>query len=181
MPGDIITIGNNFACTMGLAAFVGVPGKTGGHAHWTHQIAIDLNGGEISCFCDGQLFTAQGVFVPTGHTHSVEPGRQINLFFDKSVNWIDEIFGGKLDTSCARVLDRDTLLGIQSCFFHSNDVRTGVALFASAFELRTQTEENPAEYKKWEVVLDKVKALRDAATPETDDNTYKQLGALFAL
>ena len=60
-------------------------------------------------------------------------------------------------------------------------MRTGVALFASAFELRTQTEENPAEYKKWEVVLDKVKALRDAATPETDDNTYKQLGALFAL
>lgn len=181
MPSDVITIGNNFGCTLGLAAFVGIPGKTGGHAHWTHQIAIDLDGGEIACFCDGNWFKGQGVFVPKGHTHSVEPGRQINLFFDKNVNWIDEIFGGKLDTSCASVLDRDTLQGIQSCFFHTADVRTGVSLFANAFELRTQTKENPIEYMRWEALLDKVKALRDAAPTEKDDNTYKQLGELFAL
>jgi len=180
VPGDVITIGKNFGCTTGLAAFVGVPGKTGGHAHWTHQIAIDLDGKEIACFCDRQWFKSQGVFVPCGHTHSVEPGRQVNLFFDKSVNWIDEIFGGKLDTACARVLDRDTLLGIQSCFFHSTDVRTGVALFANAFELRTQTEENPIEQKRWETVMNKVKAL-SASPAETDQDTYRQLGALFAL
>lgn len=180
MPGNVITIGNHFGCTTGLAAFIGIPGNLSEHAHWTHQIAIDLDGGEIACFCDGEWFKSQGVFVPQGHSHSVKPGRQINLFFDKSVNWIDEIFGGELDTSCARVLDRDTLQGIQSCFFHTDDIRTGIALFADAFELRTQTQDNPVEFKKWEAVLSRVRSMRDSIT-ESDPDSYQKLGALFAL
>jgi hypothetical protein len=180
MPNEVIKIGESFACTLGLAAFVGVPGKTGGHAHWTHQIAIDLDGGEISCFCDGQWFTSQGVFVPSGHVHSVQPGRQINLFFDKSINWIDEIFGGELDTTCARVLDRDTLQGIQSCFFHETDIITGVSLFADAFDVRSQTSQNTVEHSKWEAVLSEVKILKETAEPVEQD-TYSRLGSLFAL
>lgn len=72
-----------------------------------------MDGHDVECFCDGQWIRSIGVFVPAGHLHRVDSGRQINLFFDATVDWIDEIFGGALDTSCGRVLDRDTLQGIQ--------------------------------------------------------------------
>lgn len=180
MPGEVITISHNFACTLGLAAFIGVPGKVGDHAHWTHQIAIDLEGRIIECFCEGQWLKGQGVFVPAGHVHKVNPGKQINLFFDVSSTWIAEIFGGNLDTSCARVLDRDTLMGIQSCFYEGCDLSAGLTVFANAFELRTQTRLDPLAFQDWKLVLEKVKLFKDRE-PTTDSSIYTQLGGLFAL
>ena len=179
MPSEIISIGNHFGATLGLAAFVGIPGRGDEHSHWTHQIAIDMDGGSISCFCDGQMFEGQGVFVPAGHAHAVKPGRQINLFFDESVNWIDEIFGGTLDTSCARVLDRDTLQGIQSCFYHSGDLVSGMSIFASAFDLRMHASLDPMAHRDWDKVLEKVRNLiNQPSLPETE--LHQKLGALFA-
>jgi hypothetical protein len=180
MPSEVIVINQNFACTLGLAAFVGVKGAQGDHAHWTHQIAIDMDGQSIACFCEGEWLRGQGVFVPSGHVHAVNPGRQVNLFFDVGSTWIAEIFGGSLDTSCARVLDRDTMLGIQSCFYEGCDLAAGMAIFANAFELRTQTRLDPLAFQEWKHVLDRVKAIK-ASDSVVDSDTYSKLGALFSL
>lgn len=163
---------------MGLAVFVGVPGAVSDHAHWTHQIAIDMDGHNIECFCDGEWIRSSGVFVPARHTHRVANGRQINLFFDASIDWIDEVFGGNLDTSCGRVLDRDTLQGIQSCFYEGIDIQTGMEVFADAFELRLQSHSNPESEKRWTDVLNQVKAIQtdQGNQPEPE---YSRLGALF--
>lgn len=179
MPSEIISIGNHFGATLGLAAFVGIPGRGDDHSHWTHQIAIDMDGGSISCFCDGKTFEGQGVFVPAGHAHAVKPGRQINLFFDESVNWIDEIFGGSLDTSCARVLDRDTLQGIQSCFYHNGDLVSGMSIFANAFDLRMHARLDPLAYEDWVHVLAKVREIKSNSLL-LEAELYPKLGALFA-
>lgn len=179
MPSEVITIGSNFAATLGIAAFVGIPGRGDPHSHWTHQIAIDLEGGQIECFCDGQWLKGTGVFVPVGHTHSVQQGKQINMFFDPCVNWIDEIFGGNLDTSCARVLDRDTLQGIQSCFYEGADLVAGMSVFANAFELRTHTRMDPLAYQDWITVLAKVREIKQNSV-STQTEIYQQLGGLFA-
>lgn len=178
MTDKILVLNERFACTMGLAVFIGVPGATNEHAHWTHQIAIDMDGRDVECFCDGQWIRSSGVFVPAGHAHRVANGRQINLFFDASVDWIDEVFGGDLDTSCGRVLDRDTLQGIQSCFYEGIDIQTGMEVFAEAFELRRSSHTNPDAEKRWEEVMAQVKSIQleqgNKAEPE-----YSKLGALF--
>jgi hypothetical protein len=118
------------------------------------------------------------VFVPAGHPHRVDSGRQINLFFDASVDWIDEVFGGALDTSCGRVLDRDTLQGIQSCFYEGIDIETGMSVFAEAFELKRQNMVNPNIERRWEEVLKKVQVIQKDQGDKTDPE-YSKLGALF--
>lgn len=178
MTDRILVLNEKFACTMGLAVFIGVPGATHDHAHWTHQIAIDMDGHDVECFCDGQWIRSVGVFVPAGHPHRVDSGRQINLFFDATVDWIDEIFGGALDTSCGRVLDRDTLQGIQSCFYEGIDIETGMSVFAEAFELKRQNMINPNIERRWEEVLKKVQVIQKDQGDKTDPE-YSKLGALF--
>lgn len=163
---------------MGLAVFVGVPGAVDDHAHWTHQIAIDMDCQNIECFCDGQWIRSTGVFVPAGHPHRVASGRQINLFFDTSVDWIDEVFGGDLDTTCGRVLDRDTLQGIQSCFYEGIDVRTGMEVFAEAFDLRRSSLSNQDTEQHWERVMAEIKRVQQEQGNKAEPE-YSRLGALF--
>lgn len=101
-----------------------------------------------------------GIFVPAGHKHLVQPSRQLNLFFDTSVDWLTELFGGHLDISHGRVLDRDTLQGIQSCFYQSEDLAHSMSVFASAFELRTRVRMDPLSLSKWEPILETAKQLK---------------------
>lgn len=178
MTDKILVLNEKFACTMGLAVFIGVPGATSDHAHWTHQIAIDMDNNDVECFCDGQWIRSTGVFVPAGHPHRVANGRQINLFFDASVDWIDEVFGGSLDTSCGRVLDRDTLQGIQSCFYEGIDIRMGMEVFAEAFDLRRSSLSNPDTENNWEEVMAQVKLIQQEQGASKDPE-YGKLGALF--
>lgn len=178
MSDKILILNQRFACTTGLAVFIGVPGATHDHAHWTHQIAIGMDSHDVECFCEGQWIKSTGVFVPAGHPHRVANSRQINLFFDTSVDWIDEVFGGDLDTACGRVLDRDTLQGIQSCFYEGVDIETSMAIFAKAFELKSQNHSNPRTEHRWAEVLKKVKVIQQDQGNKTDPE-YSKLGALF--
>jgi hypothetical protein len=179
MSQEILKIGSQFGVTAGLAAFVGVPGSDESHAHWAHQIVIDLDGGHIECYCEGQWIKGQGVFVPAGHAHHVPNGRFLSLFFDPAVDWISEEFGGALDTSCAQVLDRDTLHGLQTCFNESEDLGKGLAIFASAFAIYSQINSTPGDYEQWKIILDKAKAFK--ATSGNDLNhVYSSLGQMFS-
>jgi hypothetical protein len=179
MPSEVITIGPNFAVTLGLAAFVGIPGRGDDHGHWTHQIAVDLEDRHVECFCDGQWLKGTGVFVPAGHSHSVQPGKQINLFFDTCVDWLAEMFGGELDTSCGRVLDRDTLQGVQSCFYEGAELAESMSVFASAFELRTHVRMDALAFKDWNEILDKARDLKHNQALTLEEK-YKQLASLFS-
>lgn len=177
---DIIQLGDLFACTTGLAVFRDVKGAVGEHAHWTHQIAIDLDAGEVACFCEGRWIKGQGVFVPQGHAHSVGPGRQLNLFFDPSIDWMDEVFGGNLDCDCAQALDRDTLQGILSCFYSSASLLEGMTIFTKAFEIHGGSGMEAESIAKWKVLVDKAQqAARDQGKQEMSD-TYSSLGRLLA-
>lgn len=178
MSNEVITIGPQFAVTLGLAAFVGIPGRNDDHGHWTHQIAIDLENRDVECFCDGEWLRGIGVFVPSGHRHSVQPGRQINLFFDTCVDWLAELFGGKLDTSCGRVLDRDTLQGVQSCFYEDADLADSMNFFASAFELRTLVQMDPTALETWTHILDRSRELKQNENLTLEEK-YQALGRLF--
>lgn len=179
MPSEVITIGPHFAVTLGVAAFVGIPGRGDDHGHWTHQIAVDLDDRNVECFCDGQWLRGTGVFVPAGHSHSVQPGKQINLFFDTCVDWLAEMFGGKLDTSCGQVLDRDTLQGVQSCFYEQANLADSMSFFASAFELRTHVLMDHLALKVWTEILHKARELKYNENLTLEEK-YKQLGAFFS-
>jgi len=178
MTENVLVLNEKFACTMGLAVFIGVPGAVDDHSHWTHQIAIDMDNNDIECFCDGAWIRSPGVFVPAGHPHRVANGRQINLFFDASVDWIDEVFGGNLDTACGRMLDRDTLQGIQSCFYEGIDIKAGMEVFAEAFELRRSSHNSTETEMRWESVMTQVEAIQKEQGNKVEPE-YKKLGALF--
>lgn len=178
---DIIQLGELFACTTGLAVFRDVKGAVGEHAHWAHQIAIDLDGGEVACFCEGQWIRGQGVFVPRHHAHSVGAGRQLNLFFDPSIDWLDEVFGGSLDCDCAQVLDRDTLQGILSCFYAGASLVEGMSIFTKAFEVRKGTSFEPESLDKWAHLSSKAFEISaESLEAETLSNAYSTLGRLLA-
>jgi hypothetical protein len=72
------------------------------------------------------------------------------------------------------------MLGIQSCFYEGCDLAAGMAIFANAFELRTQTRLDPLAFQEWKHVLDRVKAIK-ASDSVVDSDTYSKLGALFSL
>lgn len=177
---EIIQLGELFACTTGLAVFRDVKGAVGEHAHWTHQIAIDLDGGEVACFCEGQWIRGQGVFVPRHHTHSVGAGRQLNLFFDPSIDWLDEVFGGSLDCDCAQVLDRDTLQGILSCFYSGASLLEGMSIFTKAFELRGTTDIDAESAAKWQILMSKATQATADTPAEELPAAYTTLGRLLA-
>lgn len=165
---------------MGLAVFSGVAGKTGPHAHWTHQIVVDLDGNKLECYCDKQWFRSVGVFVPAGHPHSVPAGNQISLFFDSEIDWIADAFGGKLDTSCASVLDHDVLLGIRTCFHEKMTLTEGLQIIAEAFEFKLKEQFDEQKRHRWTTLLSKVEDLQKSSDL-LEDKPYSQLGALFAL
>lgn len=177
---DIIELGDFFACTTGLAVFRDVKGAVGEHAHWTHQIAIDLDGGEVACFCEGHWIRGQGVFVPQGHAHSVGAGRQLNLFFDSSIDWMDEVFGGHLECDCAQVLDRDTLQGVLSCFYSGASLLDGMRIFAQAFEIHSRPDLTPSSLAQWEHLLTKARETASVADGDDLSNAYSALGRLLA-
>lgn len=133
----------------------------------------------MECLCDGKWLKGTGIFVPAGHLHSVRPSKQLTLFFDTSVDWLTELFGGRLDISHGRVLDRDTLQGIQSCFYESEDLVRSMNIFASAFELRTYIQMNANSFNEWEPILEIARQLKanDALTLEQKSG---RLAELFA-
>lgn len=179
MVQEIVEVRGKFACTPGLAVFAGVPGTKGDHSHWLNQIAIDLEGNKVSCFCEGSLIEGQGVFVPFRHSHRVGEGKQINLFFDRSITWIDEVFGGKLNTECATVLDRDTRMGIQSCFHGSLGLSEALKVFADAIQGRNHKFVHSDDKHNWRRILDEVKLIKEE-TLLTDEEIFSQIGQLFA-
>jgi hypothetical protein len=71
-------------------------------------------------------------------------------------------------------------MGIQSCFYEGADLAAGMAVFANAFELRTQTRLDPLAFKEWRHVLDRVKTIKTSDSV-VDSDTYSKLGSLFAL
>lgn len=179
MSQEIVEVRGKFACTLGLAAFVGVPGTKGDHSHWLNQIAIDMEGGAVSCFCEGSMVEGEGVFVPYRHSHRVGEGRQINLFFDRSITWIDEVFGGRLDTACASVLDRDTLMGIQSCFHGSMGLTNALRIFAEAVQGRNHQFNTAEQKQSWRRIIDEVILIK-SETHLTDQEVFTKIGQLFA-
>lgn len=177
---NIIEFEGRFACTPGLGVFRGVKGAVGEHAHWTHQIAIDLEGGEVACFCEGAWVRGQGVFVPARHAHSVGEGNQLNLFFDKSIDWLDQVFGGELACNCAQVLDRDTLQGVLSCFYGNHSLMEGMQVFAHAFELDQNRAMDEMAMAHWSKVMASVQTITADADKLDSQNLYPTLGRLFS-
>ncbi|HEY1059522.1 MAG TPA: hypothetical protein VGE55_12405 [Limnobacter sp.] len=173
-----VIVGHEFACTLGLAVFVDVRGNVDEHAHWCHQIAISMDDTLLNCHCDGKVFQSKAVFVPAGHLHSVNTGSQINLFFDPQIDWLDDVFGGAIDTHCAQVLDRDTLEGIQTCFYKNSDLKLGLEAFAYAYEDRQADLHDQTLNQRWVRLLKEVEQLSNTLTPE--QGLYAQLGRLLA-
>ncbi len=188
MHADNLVFQDLVAISKGYAVIRGIPGRIGVHAHWTHQIAITMNEERVDCTCNANELVGQGVFVPARHTHAVQPGMQINLFFDEQAGWVQDILGPATGFECASVLDTEAVHAINTCFHRGMDLATGLAIFEDTFQIADKTSPEVAD--RWKAVMQKAQGIIADATAKGDipDSTealiqspvFKELGNLFS-